>query len=65
MKLQALCDSDQCAFKYIKTGTRLKSGKQYDRVDNKYLGPQVKTVGRDAVACPDCKSALIWSRLAC
>lgn len=61
MKLLALCDSEICAMKRVKTGTHKKNGKTYDRVELKYMGPQVKHVSNYAVDCPDCRSVLFWT----
>lgn len=58
----ALCDSEKCAMVRTKTGTYVKNGKTYDRIEPKYLGPQIKDVSKHAVDCPDCKSVLFWTK---
>lgn len=62
IKYVALCDSEQCAFKTMKTGVCKKNGKTYDRVEPKHFGPQVKQVHKDTMDCPDCGSVLFWTR---
>ncbi len=61
-KYIAVCDSEQCAMVRVKIGTQVKNGKVYNRVESKYIGPQVKSVSQYTIDCPDCKSALFWTR---
>ncbi len=60
-KYIAVCDSEQCAMIRVKIGTQVKNGKTYDRIEPKYIGPQVKSVSQHTIDCPDCKSALFWT----
>jgi hypothetical protein len=56
----ALCDSEICAFKRVKVGTKLVKGKRYDRHENRFMGAIIKPVTKGVITCPDCQSALFW-----
>ncbi len=62
MALIAICDSEVCAFKRVKTGTRIIKGKKYNRIDSVYQGPQIRQVSKYEVDCPCCQSALFWMK---